>query len=46
MRISKANPILDLCHYVVKFEYGTKAELVANAITQIMYAQCDHDVNQ
>ena len=46
MRISKTNTILDLCHYMVKFEYGTEAELVANAITQIMYAQCEPDVNQ
>ena len=31
---ANANPILDSCQYVVKFEDSTEAELAANTITQ------------
>ena len=31
---------------MVKFEDGTAAKLAANAIAQIMYAQCEPDGNQ
>ena len=31
---------------MVKFEYGTEAELSANDITQSIYSQCDPDDNQ
>ena len=39
------NPILDTRGYVVEFEDGEQAELAANTIAQIMYAQCDPDGN-
>ena len=40
------NPILDTRGYIVEFEDGDQAELAANTISQIMYAQCDHYRNQ
>ena len=43
---AKPNPILDSRQYVVEFEDGTEAELTANVIAQIIYAQCDPDSNQ
>ena len=43
---SNSNLILYLRHCVVKFEYGTEAELAATYIAQSMYAQCDPDGNQ
>ena len=39
------NPILDTRGYIVEFEDGEQAELAANTIAQIMYAQCDPDKN-
>ena len=39
------NPILDSQQYFVEFQDGTEAEIMANAIAQSMYAQCDPDVN-
>ena len=39
-------PILDSRRYIVEFEDGEQAELAANTISQIMYAQCDPDGNQ
>ena len=32
------NPILDIRKYVIEFKDGTEAEIVANDISQIMYA--------
>ena len=40
------NPILDSRKYVVEFEGGTEAELLANAISQSMYDKCDPDGNK
>ena len=37
------NPILDTRGYVVVFEDYEQAELAANTIAQIIYAQCDPD---
>ena len=46
--ISSANEnlILDTRWYVVEFEDGEQAEIAANNIAHIMYAQCDPDENQ
>jgi len=43
---ANANPILDTRAYVVTFDDGMEAELVANAIAQNMYVQCDPDGNK
>jgi len=41
-----ANPILDTREYIVEFEDGDEAELNANLIAEVMYAQCDPNGNQ
>ena len=46
MGLANPNPILDSCQYIAEFEDSTEAELTANAIAQINYAQCDPDGNQ
>ena len=40
------NPILDKNIYHVEFDDGDIMELTANAITELMYSQCDIDGNQ
>ena len=40
------NPVLDTREYVVEFEDGEDAELVANITVQTIYTQCDPDGNQ
>ncbi len=42
---ANASPILNTRCYEVQFPDGEVTELMANAITESMYAQCDQDGN-